>query len=197
MVFLSPESISQTVFSWKNPDTVQTNFSKIAIVGVFPKEELKSTFENEIIQRLKKQGVNAIASIDVLSPNLKKRNADSEKVIKHLKSKGYDAVLMVTVSGMNQKKEYTTGSISYAPTTYYGRFGQYYRTTYRKTWSPGYFRQERIFYLEAHLYGLSEGHLVWLFEYELSNPDSIKNASKAYAKKLVRAAKKDDVLIIR
>lgn len=195
LISISLELKSQSSFSWKNPDSVQTDFYKIAIIGFFPEKELKSSFENEIMESLKKEGVNAVESSDILSPNLKRTNSDPDEVTKYLKNRGYGATIMVTVSSVEKKKEHTKGSISQSPTSYYGRFGQYYRTAYRKKWGQNHFKQERKFYLESNLYDLSEGHLVWLFKHELRNPNSIKRVSKKYAKKLVKFAIKDEILI--
>lgn len=94
---------------------------------------------------------------------------------------------MITVALIGTSaKQYVPPSTTYEPLVYYNRFGNYYTRTYALVHTGGYETQDIKYFLEANLYELKEGGLIWsgrsyAFEQEVFNP-----SVRSFAKKLFK-----------
>ena len=185
-------SSTQTTATWSKPQSEPNNFHKVAVLGVMGSLSARQSFEYEIVEQLQKEGVPAVAAMQMLPP--KKKNISVDQMIRRLHQNGVDAVMVVSLSDVDRKKQYVPGSTYVRPRTYYNRFGDYYVHTHRRVHTPGYVRRSTTYFLESTLYDLHNQELIWTSEAKSTDPNSLKSASKSYAKSIVKSLDKDEII---
>lgn len=188
-------SSTQTTATWSKPQHQPSNFQRVAVLGIMGSLSARQSFENEIVEQLQKQDVPAVAAMQLLPPNnSNKKNISVDQMIRRLHQNGVDAVIVVSLSDVNRKKQYVPGTTYVRPRTYYHRFGDYYVHTYRRVHTPGYVRRSTTYFLESTLYDLHNQEMIWTSEAKSTDPNSLRNASKSYAKSIVKSLDKDDII---
>ena len=185
-------SSTQTTATWSNPQSEPQSFKKVAVLGILGNLSTRQSFEYEIAEQLQKENVPAVAAMTMLPP--KRKNVSVDQMIRRLHQEGVDAVMVVSLSDVNRKKQYVPGTTYVAPRTYYNRFGDYYVRTYRRVHTPGYVRRSTTYFLESTLYDLHNQELIWTSEAKSTDPNSLKSASRSYAKSIVKSLDKDEII---
>ena len=185
-------SSTQTTATWSNPKSEPQSFQKVAVLGILGNMSTRQSFEYQIVEQLQKENVPAVAAMTMLPP--KRKNVNVDQMIRRLHQQGVDAVMVVSLSDVNRQKQYVPGSTYVAPRTYYNRFGDYYVHTYRRVHTPGYVRRTTTYFLESTLYDLRNQELIWTSEAKSTDPNSLKSASKSYAKSIVKSLNKDEII---
>ena len=177
-------SSTQTTTTW-NKNNASIKQEKVAVLAVIGKSSVQRSYENEIVSRLQKEGVRAVAAYTLIPPSRKQPKVD--QMIRRLYSEGVDMVMTVSLSDVSRSRTYVRGSTYVQPRTRYNRFGDYYVRSYRRVYTPGYYRKSTTVYLESNLYQLKNQELVWASESKSTDPGSLEYASKSYAKSVVKA----------
>ena len=184
-------STTQTTATWSNENgTHQIN--KIAVLGMMDRMSAKQSYENDIVTRMRKEGVNAIAAHQLISPSRKRMKV--EHMIHKLYAAGVDMVMVVGISDVARSHNYVPGNTYVQPTIRYHRFGDYYVQAYRRVHTPGRVRRSTTVYLESTLYDLKSQQLIWASESKSTDPASLESASRSYAKSLVKALGEDAII---
>ena len=194
IMMLASCSPTKTTVSWKKPDYTGTDFQKIAVIGVVGNLSARQSLEKEVATELVQQGTSAIASMNFMPPRKQSKNIDLNRLTRLLKNEGFDGVLLVSLADVDKDRQYVPGRTSFHPHTRYHRFGNYYTTSYHRVHRPGYFTSSSTFYIESNLYDLSSEELVWMTQAKTTDPNSLKSASKSYAKNLANAMKKEGII---
>ncbi|MGI9541744.1 MAG: hypothetical protein ACR2MX_00715 [Cyclobacteriaceae bacterium] len=187
-------SPTKTTVSWKKPDYHEPHFQKIAVIGLVGNLTARQNLEQETAQELVQKGMSATASMNFLPPNTQGKSSNIERLTRLLKAKGFDAVLTVSLDDIDKERHYVPGRTTYHPHTRYHRFGNYYTTSYHRVRRPGYFTSSATFYIESNLYDLDSQELVWMTQAKTTDPNSLKSASKSYAKNLTNEMKKEGII---
>ena len=193
LIFLAQVACSttQTTATWSNQHGNQ-GFNKIAVLSMMDRMSAKQSYENEIVSRMQKEGVEAIAAHRLIAPSRKQMKVDH--MIRKLHAAGVDMVMVVGISDVARSRNYVPGNSYVRPTTRYNRFGDYYVHTYRRVYTPGYMRRSTTVYLESTLYDLKSQTMIWAGESKSTDPASLESASRSYAKSLVKALGDDAII---
>ncbi len=184
---------TQNTASWTAPAQTQNlNHQKVAVLAVMDHLGARQSFEQQMVNQLQKESIDAISSMDLLPPQRRLRNV--EQIIRSLKQKGVDAIMVVSLSDVDRNKEYVPGTTYYTPRTYYRRFGDYYVHSYRRVRTPGYLRKSTTYFLESSLYNLDDQSLIWMGAARTTDPASLQSASKSYAKSVVKSLGKEALI---
>ena len=187
-------------FSWTKNSYEGKTFNKVGVIVVSKDQAVRSTLENKIVLDLKEQGIDAIASINSFLPvNAPKSDWDTEKIASNLKSYNCDAALGISLVNIQDRTDYVPGEAYFYPTGYY-RYGRHIYTNYNRTYSPGYYEQNKEYVIESNLYDLTVNDIeinamVWKGQSSISNPRSVEGGSKTYADNLVGYLIKNSILI--
>jgi hypothetical protein len=182
---------TQTTATWSN-ENISPQIEKVAVLSVMGRLSATQSYENEIVARMQKEGVNAIAAHRLIPPTRKQVKVD--QMIRKLYAEGVDVVMVVSVSDVARSRSYIPGSSYVQPRTYYNRFGDYYVHSYRRVYSPGYIRRSTTVYLESTLYQLENQQMIWTSESKSTDPASLEGASRSYAKSIVKALEQDQII---
>lgn len=184
--------------SYKQADMKDTNYKKVFVAALTDNAYAKNAVEGSMAKMITDKGATTLKSMDVLPPNFTKvaEAKDRELLLEKLREKGCDAILTVALIDAKDEKRYVPGNESYYPMGYgyYGGFGSYYAYGYNNFYSPGYYTDDKIYYLEVNLYDAKSEKLVWSAQSKTYNPSSIEDFLKGYAQAVSDQMKKDGIM---
>lgn len=184
--------------TWTKNGFSGKKFNNILVIGATKNLESRQTFENNVVALLAENGITAKTSIDVLPPISNPEETSEDKIIDIIKNGNYDAVLVASLVDVNTKD--VRESSNYYGGVYpvrYG-YGRYIYSSYNFAYSPDYYRQQQTFVLESRLFDTSETTkeeaLIWTGQSNFTDPNSYESLSKKFAKTVVDALLKSQIL---
>ncbi len=182
--------------TWERED-IQQNFDNILVAALTPNTGLKSTIESHMEQNLQNAGIEASQSINVLPPKFSDDDNQKQKILNAIQTNGADAILTISILDKDTENRYVPGITSYAPYPYYGYYGNfwgYYSHWYPQFYSPGYYKEEKVYFIETNLYNAQTEDLVWSAQSQTYNPRNLKAFSEDFAEEVVEQLKEDGIL---
>ena len=153
---LSACSSTQITSVWKDP-SYQKHPQKMMVISVNKSPLNRRIFEEELVRRMKKQGVEAIASYTVL-PDAKQE--DTAMIASKVAEQNADTVLITRLVSRKTVQVYVPGNLYYSP-YYYGSWRDYYGYGYPALYSPGYLTEDEYALIETNLYDAKTDNLIW------------------------------------
>lgn len=200
LLTFSSVGCSSYLTSSENVGKTKKTYEKVLVLGRSKDNTTRLKFENQVVEQLKANGVNAIASYTIDgTKDLNRKFSESEvqDVKKKLVSEGFDGAI---ITNLVNSEEYTdvipgNSSTAYIPARY-GRFGRYYAYYPVTTWEPDQLKTGIKYVLESSLYNIKTqdgDNLQWVGRFELKDPTSLEGTSSNYAKELVGALLKQSI----
>lgn len=188
-LFVESCSTSSTMITgtWEKP-MVEHNYNNILVAALVPTTSSRSVIEQHMVQNLEKKGVEASQSIDVLPPRLIEKDSKKQQIINSIRGDGVDAILTVSLIDKDTEMRYVPGTGIYAPYPYYGFYGNfwgYYDYWYPRFYDPGYYTENKIYYMETNLYDAKSEDLIWSAQSETYNPVNLSTFSSEIADEIV------------
>jgi len=143
--------------TWTDPSLTPANtppFHKVLVMGLLKDESSRRIAEDKMVAQFKK--VEAVQSYKYLQSGDTARAAVEER----LKKDGFDGVVVMRLADVDK-------STSYVPGTYYGGWYGY------RYASPGYYTEDKTFYVETNFYSLPQKKLLWSGTTSSLNPDKL------------------------
>lgn len=198
LIVINCGSTTSITASYKPLELPNTNYKKVFIAALTDNTYAQQAIENSMAKLLTKKGAASIKSGDVLPPNFRKvaEKKDIEMVVGKIREANCDAIMTIALIDAKDETRYVQGSGPYYPMTmpYYGGFGSYYSYGYTSFYSPGYYTEDKIYYLEANLYDTQTEKLVWSAQSETYNPKSIEDFLKGYSEALSARMQNDGIM---
>jgi hypothetical protein len=191
-------SSTEITGSWRNKNTPNEGINNILVTALTSKAAARQTVETDLANVLQKNGYKSMKSIDILPPSFTDgKEPDKEVILDKIKGNDIDAILTVALIDKETENRYVPGSTGYAPVPrfdYYGRFWGYYSTWYPTLYSPGYYTEDKVYFIETNLYDADTEELLWSAQSETYNPASLESFSKEFANVMVDQMATDGVL---
>lgn len=188
--------------SWKNPNqqamAASEKIQTIMVTALTERTNVRQTVEDEVAAALKKEGFRMIKSIEVLPPTFTNgQQPDKSKLLDRIKGTDADAILTIALIDKETETRYTPGDAAYAPVPrfgYYGTFWGYFNTWSPRLYSPGYYDEDKIYFLETNLYDAKSEELLWSAQSQTYNPNSLPDFSRQFSKVVVTAMRDEGLL---
>lgn len=138
--------------SWTEPSLANAPikpFNKALVVGLLKDESTRRIAEDKMVAAMNSKGVQ---SYTYLQAGDSKDNA--AEITERLKKDGFDGVVIMRLADMEK-------SMSYVPGTSYGGWYGYYRYAAPMYGSPGYYTEDKTYYVETNVYSLADDKLLW------------------------------------
>jgi hypothetical protein len=186
--------------SWKNPQVTTTpQYKKLFITALVPNPGYRSIIERDIAAAAESRGLKTISSMDIFPATFTKESAPTkEEVLKKVVAAGADAILTVALVDKASETRYVPGTTVYTPYMgyggygAYGGFGGYYGYAYGSMYStPGYYTEDKTYFMEARLFDAASENMIWSAQSEAYNPSKIDKFSKDYTAMLVERMQRD------
>jgi hypothetical protein len=188
---------TQITGSWKNPNQHAKKFNSVMVMTLTQNLEARQTVENDLAAALNANGIKTLKGMESIPPGfLDEKEFDKQALLEKIKKTGAEGIITITLINRETETRYVPGSYGYTPVTrfgYYGRFSGYYTTWYPTIYSPGYYEQNKIYFMEVNLYDAASEDLLWSAQSETYNPNSIAQFSKEFAEVIVNKMREDRV----
>jgi hypothetical protein len=169
-------------------------YSSVFVAVMSQNLKVKQVFENDLASEATARGLKAVKSGDVFKPNFTTENAGTkEAVLTKVRELGLETIFTVTLKRKETSTRYVPGE-TYAPAPYYGGYWGYYSNTYGTVYAPGYYVQDKTYFVESNLYEVASEKLLWSVQSEVFNPDSVETVAGEYTSMLLDALDKEGLL---
>lgn len=191
-------SSTQILGSWKSPEIEAQQYRRIVVAALTDNVLARQEVENDLQAQLQSRGIEATRSIDLFPPSAaSKSGPDVNLLMERIKSNGHDAILTAALVDEQTKTRYVPGSMGYRPMTrfmWYGSFRGYYTFWYPTLYDPGYYTENKVYYLETNLYDVASDRLVWSAQSKSYSPRNLRKAASQFAEVTVQKMTEDNVL---
>jgi hypothetical protein len=143
--------------SWTDPSftpAAAQSFNKVLVMGLLKDESTRRIAEDKMVAAFK--SVTAVQSYSYLQPADTIRGVVEDR----LKKDGFDGVVIMRLADVDKSTSYVPG------TSYGGWYGYRYA-------SPGYYQEDKTFYVETNFYSLPANKLLWSGTTSSLNPDKL------------------------
>lgn len=180
------ESKTTIAGSWRDPQLGDAAFESIFVIGAGRNDDYRRLYEDSLVAALERQGVKAVPSYDVLPQS---EELTEEQIRGAIDAKDCDAVVITSLLHVDRTVEVVPARtervpIGQAPYS----FGGFYEWAYETVHISGYHKLHTRYNIEARLYRVDDGELVWWGLSETVNPNSVQeiidSVSSAMAKRL-------------
>jgi hypothetical protein len=178
---------TEVTATWTNPEAQDINYNNVLVFAITERISVKQTMETALAEELHAQGINASTSMEEFPPRLRDQLIEDKNTLMDIiEGNGYDAILTVAVVDEETETRYVpgTGAMPWAPMGrfgYYGNFWGYYNYWSPFMYDPGYYQEERIYFIETNLYDANTESLVWSAQSETVNPQDLNSFSNQLA----------------
>ncbi len=156
-IFISCGSGSKIVATWQNDQIEMNKIDKILLIGIAKDPWVRKMFESELKEELSHYEVEAVSSLEIVSPDEKITKENFEL---YFGKENFDAALITHVVAENIEK---TRVYNYTPSYGYGGFYGYYGSVYTYAYSPspGYIVEQKNVNLETNIFDIRSKELAW------------------------------------
>lgn len=184
--------------SWRNPEYIDYQPSKVLILGITPNLTARKIYEEKLKSEFVDKGIIASEGANILRTsftNLKQTEAAIEAQIDTLVKQGYDAILISAVKGYENKITYR-GELLRNDMSF-RRFGPYYYLNQDVYFDDEIFQEYKVYHIEISLYDLTnktEKSLVWVASYDIIDPKRISATIKDCINAIVSSLEEEGIL---
>ena len=184
--------------TWTSPSFSGKTYNSMLVAVLTDHTVNKTTIENELQEQLNKEGIRAFKSADLFSPRMNGQDSDKVSIMKKaVQGKKAEAILTVSILKKETETRYVP-SYGYNPDAYcyYGSFRDYFSYWYPYTYSPAYYAEPGVYYLETNLYDSKTEELVWSAQSRTYKSVDLPSFSKEFAKETEEKLKKEGLIKI-
>ena len=184
--------------SWRNPEYVNYQPSKVLILGITPNLTARKIYEEKLKLAFVQKGIVANEGTTILKrsfTNLKQTEEDIEEQIDTLLKRGYDAILLSAVKGYENRITYRGELLR--NDIRFNRFGPYYYFHQNVYFDDEIYQEYKVYHIEISLYDLTsntEKSLVWVASYDVIDPKKIKATIKDCVNAIVSSLEEEGIL---
>jgi hypothetical protein len=180
--------------SWKNP-AAAVKYKSVLIAALTSNTVIKSTLETDMAKALS-GSVKTLKSIDEFPPGLSNTDTSKAALISMVRNKKADAILSISILSRETESRYMPGGNPYYPPgfIYYDDFWGYYDHWYPSVYGPGYYEENKVYYIETNLYDSSTQKLVWSAQSKTYSPDELQPFAREFAATIVARLKADGLI---
>lgn len=191
----SSTSISST---WVNPEISDEAYKSVFIAAITPDIHARKVIEQQLATEASKQGIKAIQSSDVFLTTFTKDNQpQKQELLEEIRKSNSHTIFTISLKDKESSTRYVEGTNTYYPMNYggyYGGFYSYYNNVYPVVYEPGYYKTDKIYYVESNLYDANTEELLWSAQSKTYNPTNLKSFAQEYTKAIIYKLIKDGVL---
>jgi hypothetical protein len=184
--------------SWKNPtpDSPGKKYKAIFITALTDNQFARDMFEENLAEAAQVRGYTTTRSGLLFTPTFTQKLIPSkEQILQKVQESNCDAIFTVALVNKEDLARYVQGEVNTAPSYgWYGSFGGYYGTIAGPIYTPGYYTNDRVYYLVSNLFDAKTEKILWSVRTEAYNPSSIEKFSKEYTATIIKQLERDGII---
>jgi hypothetical protein len=174
---------------WSDDAYLGGPMKKVMVVVVLDNSINRKIVESALVEELKQNGVEGIASNKALGS----KELSKENITQAAKENQVDGLMAVRLTGVDQEQVYHAPVYS-IPYPYYYTWDSYYPHMHENLGMPGYTATYKYYNVETNVYHVSTEKLVWSAASQTVDPTDINKESKEFASKIVRSLKESNLI---
>jgi hypothetical protein len=180
---------TEIVKSWHEPGAVvsASGSQKVLVLGLVKDESSRRIIEDNLVKRL---GGKGVASYTIITTEMVK-GADESALEQKLTQGGFTHVLMTRLADIEKETSYVPGTT----TGYYGGYGRYYGYGAGMYSTPGYYQEDKNYFVETTVYSINPNKLLWTGTTKTVNPSKMDKTINEIATVVGDQMKKDGFYI--
>lgn len=182
---------TKIIGSWKSPELGSKKFSNIFILGLSDNFINRKTFEEDMSIILREKGIGSTTSVDAIGPGTAIQQKNAEHIEEIIKKGNNDAILTMGLIDQTSETRYVQGSAypmaGYGFRGYYGYYGG-------MAYTPGYYTEDKSYFIEIKLFDIKSNDMVWSAQSETVNPSNLESAAMTFSRVVVDRMIKDGVV---
>ncbi len=188
-IFISACAHTKLTAVWSDDAYTGGPMKKVLVVVVLDNPVNRKIVESAMVETLKQNGVEGIASNMVLgSKELSKENLNEAA-----KENQVDGLMAVRLTGVDEERVYHA-PVYAVPYPYYYTWDTYYPHMHENVGMPAYTATYKYYNVETNVYAVSTEKLVWSAASQTVDPRDINKESKEFASKIVRSLKGSNLI---
>ena len=191
-------SSTQITGSWKNKDIEAPAYHNIFIAALTHDIAARELVENELATQLRDRGIKVTTSIELFGPITREQAGNRDEIVKKVQENGKDAILTLSLVDTETETRYVPGDNNYyAPTityNFYGSFSNYYDYYYPQLYEPGYYANDKVYFLESNLYDVASEELLWSAQSQSYSPEDIESFAEEFSEVTIARLHKDGLI---
>ncbi len=197
VIFMLLASCAATsiIDSWRNPGLVGHRYHKLLVVNITRNENTRRVLEDVMSAELGQQGVTAVPGYTLIA---KDEKASKEVMERAVKTSGAEGVLTIQTIKVEQQAGYQPGYVESYPNFWYppafpawNLYGYYGSTTY---YEPPTTYTYEVATIQANLFDVASGKLIWAATLQSSEPGNITSVSKDLARLVIEKLIKEGLI---
>lgn len=170
VMLASCASSNTVVGTWKDKD-YHKQLSKVLVIGLTKRANLRRAFEDTLVRKLRAKGVDATASTGIvhLGDNLDRASVKAD-IKAAIEKDRFDNVLVTHLIKVDQQTTYIPPG-DHPKYSFYGTI----MTVYSSVYTPGYLVNSTVVSLETDLYDTVSEKLVWSMTSQSFNPKTAQD----------------------
>lgn len=156
----------QLTKTWTDPSLNSDTkpFNKVLVIAQLKDDLTRRIAEDKIVASSSKG--NFVQSYNYLKPS----EQEEKLVISDLARDGIDGIILMRLTDIEKTTSYTQGATYYGGWGYRGGFYGGYGYGYG---SPGYYQQDKTYYVETNIYDVKSNKLLWTGVVSTTNPSKL------------------------
>ncbi len=197
-VFISAcSSPSQTVTSyWANKVANNGPYDTIYIIAMTQNKKMEPAVENSLADVLISKGHKVVMNSQVYPPSFSAvKQLTREQLAETISGTGSDGILTLAVLDTKTETSYNPGT-SYAPMNYgyYGSYYGYYNHYYPVVYSPGYYTENKTYYIETNFFDVKTDELIWSIQSQAYNPKNFDSMFEEYTRVILNKLREEGMI---
>ncbi len=177
---------SGMVTSWTKDVSSDHRVSSILVTAISNDGSLRETLENNFVDEFADSGYEAEQSLKILPTSfVDGRSPDKEEIFREISSAGTDGILTIALLENDFETRTAVATSSYDPIAHYGyyrKFWGYYNAWYPALFAEGYYREDKVYFIETNLYEASTEQLIWSGHSKSMSLSELKSYSNEFAR---------------
>jgi hypothetical protein len=195
--FATACSPSQKVTSyWVNKDANKGPYQTIYIIAMTQNENMEPAVENSLADVLISKGHKVVMNSQVYPPSFSAvKQLTREQLAETISGTGSNGVLTLAVLDTKTETTYNPGT-TYAPMNYgyYGSYYGYYNHYYPVVYSPGYYTENKTYYIETNFFDIESDALIWSIQSQALNPANFDSMFEEYTQIIISKLREEGMI---
>ncbi len=199
VLFVACSSTKESTGVWVDKEKIQGKaYDNFFVIVMTADIEARVKLENDLADLITSRGHKAVKSYEVLPADLKDPKPPAvDELIAKIKASDCDAVFVASLLDKNDDIRYSSGGTHYTMRTGYawsGTFFGYYSHYYTTVSSPGYYSNDKTYFMQSNLFDKASQELMCSVQSEIFNPSSLPSFSRTYISTLMKQLDKAKLL---
>lgn len=189
-IFLAcTQQISITGYWYNKENASGKSYKKAYFVALLNDVIKNATVESDLSTEAKKRSLATAMNQEYLAEGFVNKDIGKEAILAKARELNCDLIFTIAIADVKSENYYVPGQVNYSPGSsygYYNSFPSYYDRTYDTYQTPGYYVNDKTYFIETNVYDVKELKLLWSLQSQAYNPTSLKTVSALYAKEVFK-----------